>query len=59
MTNNIRFTASVFHFIQGAQFFRIPFQLGLNFGPFKTLVAAHVFFKAGSQCFDQFFRLFF
>jgi len=50
MTNNIRFTASSFHFIERPQFFSISFQLCLYFSPFKTFMAVHVFLKTGFQC---------
>jgi len=50
MTNNIRFAAGSFHFIERPQFFRIRFQLCLNFKPFKTFMAVRVFLKTGFQC---------
>jgi len=58
MTNNIRLTASPFHFIERPQFFSISFQLCLHFSPFKALMAVHVFLKAGFQRSEQFFMLF-
>ena len=58
MTNNIRFTAGSFHFIERPQFFGIGFQLCLHFSPFKTFMAVHVFLKTGFQCSEQFFTLF-
>jgi len=58
MTNNIRFTASSFHFIERPLSFSIGFQPGLDFSPFKTFMAVHVFLKTGFQCFEQFFTLF-
>jgi len=58
MTNNIRFTASSFHFIERPQFFSISFQLGLYFSPFKTFMSVHVFLKTGFQCSEPLFTLF-
>ena len=49
MTNNIRFTASPFHLLEGPQFFSISFQLCSDFSPFKTFMAVHVFLKTGFQ----------
>ena len=50
MTNNIRFTASSFHFIERPQFFSISFQLGLYVGPLKTFMTVHVFLETDFQC---------
>jgi len=58
MTNNIRFAARSLHFIERPQFFRIRFQLGLDFRPFETFMAVHVFLKAGFQCSEEFVTLF-
>src|SRR5215471_2698256 len=58
MTDNIRFAAGALHFIQRPQFLRIRFQLLLDLGPVKTLVAINVFLKTRLQCFEEFFPLF-
>ncbi|CAN5917617.1 hypothetical protein BH24BAC1_BH24BAC1_16200 [soil metagenome] len=47
MTDNIRFSARSFHFLERPQFFRISFQLGLYFRPFKIFMALPVFLKTG------------
>jgi hypothetical protein len=49
MTDDIRFTASSFHFTERPEFFRIRIQLCLYFRPFQSLMAVPVFLKAGLQ----------
>jgi hypothetical protein len=51
-------TAGSFHFIEQPQFFRIGFQLYLDFNPLNTFMAVQVFLKPGFQCREQFFLLF-
>lgn len=47
MTNDIRFAADSFHFIERPQFSTISFQLCLYRAPFKTCMAVYVFLKTG------------
>src|SRR5690242_9473046 len=58
MANNIRFAAGPFHCTERPELFSMGFQLCLYLGPFKALMAVHVFLKTGSQCFEQIFTLF-
>ena len=55
MTNDIRFTAGSFHFIQRPELRGMGFELCQNFNPFQTMTAIHVFVKTGFQRSEQFF----
>ena len=58
LSDNIRFTASSFHFIERPQFFSIRFQLCLYLSPLKPFMAVKVLLKTGFQGAEQVFTLF-
>src|SRR5690625_2776099 len=57
MSDNIRLTASSFHFIQRPQFFSMG-QLCLDISPFKTFMTVHIFLKTVFYCAGYLLTLF-
>jgi hypothetical protein len=57
MTDNIRFAAGSFHFIERPEFVRIGLQPRLYSGPFKAFVADFVVLEASSQYAEKFITL--